>query len=185
MSFNDILAEGGANGGGLTDHLYIVAVEDVDEVALAALATPGDNKTVATPIPLKANKKFAKFYFTKGLDAKLSYPLVGERDGKVRDVMIDVKQPRLIAANEVIIDEMATTPSVIICRDAEGQLRLVGIQLRKDGKLAMDFPAFMETDDAGTGGAIAEKKGHAFQWKSESSVTPLFYTGAIDLDEAT
>jgi hypothetical protein len=185
MALNDILQSPGKNMGGLIDHLYIVPVADVDETALAALAIGADKKTLSASIPLKSLKKFYKVYFTKGLDGKLTYNLVGERDGKSWDVMVDIKSPNHVASNEAVIDELVNTPVVIISRDAEGKLRLTGINLRSDDVLAVDFPMYMETDEASTGGAGTEKKGHTIQWKGELPHTPLFYTGAIDVDSAT
>lgn len=183
---NDILhTPGKTNMGGLIDHLYVVPAADVDEAALAALALAADGKTLASAIPLKSLKKFFKIYFSKGLDGKLSYNLVGERDGKSWEVTVDIKNPGHVAANEAVIDELVNTPVVQIARDAEGKLRVTGINVRDDGTLAVDFPMYMESDEATTGGTGTEKKGHSIQWKGELSHTPLFYTGAIDVDSAT
>ncbi|GHE64914.1 hypothetical protein [Roseivirga thermotolerans] len=183
-AFNDILATTGPNMGGLSDHLYIVPIADIDVTALAALDDPTDEKTVAQAIPLLTDKKWFKWYFTKGLDAKLSYPLVGERDGRSRDVMVDMKQPRMIAANERVYDIVMNVPVAIAVKDAEGSMRLCGINRREDGTLAVDFPMYMETDDANTGGNATEKKGHTIQFKGECPHTPLFHTAALDVTGA-
>ncbi|MCO6367843.1 hypothetical protein GBO34_00760 [Roseivirga pacifica] len=186
MGWNDILETNGSNMGGLTDVLHAVPVEDIDKVALAALESPLDSlgKTMTADIPLKSTKKFYSLYFTKGF-GKLDYPLVGEVDGKSREVIVEVNIPKMSAAQEAVIDAASNGPCVIICRDAEGQLRICGINVRKDGTLAVDWPMYMDTDAATTGAAGTDKKGHLPVWKCANPVSPLFYTGAIDIDDAT
>tara|TARA_R110001599_G_scaffold332511_1_gene547989 strand:- start:33073 stop:33633 length:561 start_codon:yes stop_codon:yes gene_type:complete len=183
-AFNDILAGTGPNMGGLSDHLYIVPITDIDATALAALDDPTDEKTVTDAIPLVTDKKWFKWYFTKGLDAKLEYPSVGERDGMSRDVTVDIKQPRMVAANERVFDIVSNTPVAIAVKDAEGQMRLCGINRRESGVLAVDFPMYWTADAASTGGNGTEKKGHAIQWKGECPHTPLFHTAALDVTGA-
>lgn len=183
-AFNDILATTGPNMGGLSDHLYIVPIADIDVTALAALDDPADEKTAAQAIPLLTDKKWFKWYFTKGLDFKLSYNAVGERDGKSWEIMVDGKQPRMIAANERVYDIVMNTPVAIAVKDAEGKMRLCGINRREDGTLAVDFPMYLETQQATTGGNGTEKKGSTIQWKGESPHTPLFHTAALDVTGA-
>lgn len=188
MALNDILSSslGAQNMGGLIDHLYVAKATDVDESALNALsvATAG-GLDVSAAIPLVALKKFAKIYFTKGEGAKLSYGVVGSRDGKSREVMVDVIHPQLIEANERVIDELVNGPLVLIVRDAQGKLRLCGVNRRADDSLAIDFPMYLETDDANTGAAESERPGHTIQFKGAAPHSPLHYTGAIDLDAVT
>lgn len=188
---NDIAAPTGQNMGGLIDHAYLVSAADIDETALNALsvaaATVSGEKSlnVSSAIPLLANKKFGKVYFTKGLDAALSYSVVGERDGKSREVMVDMKKPFLNTAGDEVIDGILNGPLVLIVRDAQGVLRLCGVNRRADDTLAIDFPMYLETDDATTGGNGAAKAGHTVQLKGEAPHAPLYYTGSIDLDDAS
>ncbi|NVJ47296.1 MAG: hypothetical protein HWE07_09215 [Cytophagia bacterium] len=184
-TMNDIAAPVGSNMGGLVDVIYSVPLADVDLTALAALVSPmnADGKTMEADLPLKTDKKFYSLYFTKGM-GKLDYPLVGETDGKSREIMLDIKIPGTTAAIESVIDAICVGPQVQIARDAEGRLRLLGINLRDDGTLAADWPMYIDTDAATTGAAAADKKGHNPIWKGASNYTPLFYTGDIDLTGA-
>lgn len=188
---NDILYPSGNNMGGLIDHLYVVKAADIDETALNALSVAASTVTgelslnVSSAIPLVALKKFGKLYFTKGIGAKLSYPKAGERDGGMRDIMVEVSKPRLDETGDEIIDGILNGPLVIIARDAQGKLRLCGVNRREDNTLAIDFPMYLEGDDANSGGAGAEKAAHGLSFKCEAPHSPLFYTGAIDLDSGT
>lgn len=189
MAFEDVLwTQGSDNMGGLIGHIYFCPVEDVDETALVALALEADGVTLASDIPLLTNKKFFKIYHTRGT-GKFSDQVVGERDGKSFENMVEFKFPGDTAALLAFKRQIVNTPMVVIFRDPQGFYRLMGISILKDpttgnDKLTLELPAYIEAanNDSGTG---ADAKGTTFQIKTEALLPPLLYTGTIDVDAGT
>lgn len=189
---NDILAPTGSNVGSLIDHAYIAKLSDIDETALKALsvgaatATGEKSLSVSSDVPLLALKKFGKIYFTKGVAAGLTYPKAGEPDGGVRKVTVTFHKPKLDVGGDEVLDGLLNGPVVIIVKDGNGKLRLCGINRNDDDdSLAMDYPMYLEADDAGTGDTPDAKAGHPLTFGGFSPHSPLFYSGNIDQDDAT
>lgn len=188
---NDILHTPGSNAGSIIDHAYIAKLADVDETALnalsvaAATATGEKSLSLSSALPLVANAKFGKVYFTKGVAAGLVYNRAGERDGGIRNVTVNFNKPKLEVAGDEVLDGLLNGPVVIIVKDGQGKLRLCGVNRREDDTLGLDYPMYLENDEAGTGDTPEAKAGHTLTFSGHSTHAPLFYTGAIDLDAGT
>ena len=183
-AFEDILwPQGQDNMGGLVDDLYYVPIDDIDFAAPPALAA--DGVTISGDITLKTDKKWLRIYHTRGT-GKLDDTQVGERDGKSFENMVEFKFPgdtaKLVAFKRLV----ANTPVAVICKDAQGNYRLIGITIQNDPVASTDvptlkFPAYIEQASGTTGAKGSDAKGHTFQIKAEAVCPPLFYTGAIDV----
>ncbi len=179
---NDIVwPTGKQNMGGLRDSIYVVPADDVD------LTTPPtidiDGKTLTTALALKPNRKFYKLYFTKGT-GKLDFNVVGERDGKSFENMVEFNVPGGDAANLAVVDEMLNGAFVAIVKDGTQQL-VIGLSKDEAGVLNVDFPVYTESLTGTTGAAAADKRGMTIVLKAEAPHTPLVYASTIDLDELT
>lgn len=187
MAFEDILwTQGQDNMGGLVDDLYYVPIDDID--LTVPLTLEADGVTIDDDIVLKATKKWFRIYHTRGT-GKLDDSLVGERDGKSFENMVEFKFPGDTAALVKFKRQVANTPLAVICKDAQGNYRLLGVTLQKDPATAADavtikFPAYIEQASGTTGAKGSDAKGHTFQIKAEAVCPPLFYTGEIDVSAA-
>jgi hypothetical protein len=178
MAFADVLwQQGQDNMAGLIGPIYWVPSEDVD------LTTPptvdADGVTVTGDITLKATKKFFTLYQTRG-KGKLDSTMVGERDGKSFENLLECKFPGETKAFVSFMKQVKNTPVVVICRDAQGANRLLGLSM-VGSVLTKDLEAYFESDAGTTGAAASDAKGHTIQIKAEANHPALFYEGDIDL----
>jgi hypothetical protein len=160
---------------GLMGVVYWVPVEDIDWTTPPAFT----KTTVTGNIPLKTDKKFYQLYFTSDT-GKIDSNMVGERDGKSYENILEVKYP---GDTEAVIDflrQVKNTPVVAIVRDRQGKYRLVGVSINGTS-LTIDNPAYVEGGTGTTGAAPADAKGHTIQFKAAANHAPLFYTGTIDI----
>lgn len=162
---------------GLIGPIYWVPSEDVDLTTPPTVDT--DGVTITGDITLKATKKFFTLYQTRGT-GKLDCTMVGERDGKSFENMLECKFPGETKELVSFMQQVKNTPVVIICRDAQGAYRLLGISI-VGGVLTKDLEAYFEADTGTTGAAASDAKGHTIQIKAEANHPALFYEGDIDL----
>jgi hypothetical protein len=180
MAFEDVLwPQGQDNMSGLIGPIYWVPSEDVDLTTPPTLAA--DGVTVSGDIALAANKKFFTIYQTRGT-AKLDNNMVGERDGKSFENMVEFKYPGDTASLISFMNQAKNTPMVVIVRDAQGQHRLLGLSL-VGGAISKDLEAYFESVAGTTGAAASDAKGHTIGVKAEANHPALIYTGTIDLDD--
>lgn len=179
MAFVDLKWNQGVdNMGGLVGDVFFCPTEDI--ATLPALAT--DKISLTGNIVCKTGKKFIQIYHTKGT-GKLDDTSVGERDGKSRENMLEFFFPGAKKEVEAFKHQVQNTPGVVICKDTENNLRVLGICVL-GGNVGLDLPAYMESSSGTTGAASADRRGSTFQFKSESPHPPLFYGGDIPLTDA-
>jgi len=184
MAFEDILwTQGEDNMAGLVDDLYFVPIDDIDFTTPPTLDV--DGVTIANDITLLATKKWFRIYHTRGT-GKLDDNVVGERDGKSFENMVEFKFPgdtkELVAFKRQVLN----TPLAVVCKDTQGNYRILGVSLIKDPATGTDvttlqFPAYIEQASGTTGAKGSDARGHTFQIKSEAVCPPLFYEGTIDV----
>lgn len=188
MAFEDILwAQGNDNMSGLVGDLYFVPLEDVDTSTIPTLDT--DGVTVTSAVVLKTNKKWFKIYHTRGT-GKIDDNTVGERDGRSFENIYEFKFPADTKELVAFKRQIKNTPMLVLGKDAQGNFRILGLNVTKDPAtgndvLTFDFPAYIESAAGTTGAASGDAKGHTFQVKAEGNASPLFYESTIDLDDAT
>lgn len=170
--------QGKTNMGGLVGDVYAVPIEDVDETQLPTLAA--DEVTLEGSFVLKADKKFARIYHTKGT-GKLDDNSVGERDGKSYENIAEFFFPGQEKKVTAFKKKYTNTPMLVIVKETSGDMRPIGICELTTGVLTLNLPAYIESVTSTTGAASADRRGSTFQVKSESPHPPLYYSGAIDL----
>ena len=169
--------QGQQNMGGLVGDLYAV---EADQINLeTALGFESDALKVTGDIVLNDHYKFARIYHTRGT-GKLDDTVVGERDGRSVENMVEFNIPGNQTSVETFKYNYLNTPLVVICKDSEGNFRLMGLALI-NGIVTLDMPAYIESIAGTTGATTADKRGSTFQIKSEAPHPALFYTGTIDL----
>ena len=169
MAFEDVgFAQGADNMGGIIGDVFWVPMDDVDKTSLPAI---GADLVITGDIVLKALKKFYAIYQTRGT-GKIDDATVGERDGRSKEVMFELKYPG--DTKEIInfARLVQNTPGVLIMRTPQGKYHVLGLSVIKDidgvtDITTYDFPAYLESD-TGTTGVGGDAKGHTFIFKSES-----------------
>lgn len=177
MAIAEVLwTQGQDNMSGVVGPIFFAPSEDVDLTTPPTVAA--DGVTVTGNIALKATKKFFRMYQTRGT-AKIDSTMVGERDGKSFENILEYKFPGETPGLIAFLKDTKNTPLVVIARDAQGKYRLFGISLI-GAVLTTDLEAYVESDAGTTGAAASDAKGHTIQIKAEANHPPLFYTGTID-----
>lgn len=185
MAFTDLLwAQGSENMAGLVGDIYYCPIEDILTFpalsAALALDTAADSDFVC-----KSGKNFIRIYHT--LDTgKLDDATVGERDGRSKENLLEFFFPGGKKEVAEFERQALNTPCVVICKDTEGNLRLLGaVNLDPaDVVITGDIPAYLESSSGTTGAARADRRGKTFQFKHSAPHAPIFYKGAIPLTPA-
>lgn len=169
---------GSENMGGLSGELYFCPTEDID------LTTPptldADGVTITGDLVCKTGKKFIRVYHTRGT-GELKDELVGERDGKSFENMVEFFFPGSKKEISTFKRDVANTPMVVICRDTDGNLRLLGVAVLNGTLISLGFPAYLESAPSTSGKASADRKGTTFTFKAEAPHDALYYEGVIQL----
>jgi hypothetical protein len=168
------------NMGGLVGDLFWIATPDVDEAQLPTMDADGVSLT-GNIVP-KATKHFIKIYHTKGT-GKIDDTGVGERDGKSSENTCEFFFPGAVKTVEAFKRKVKNTPGVLIGRDTENNLRVLGI-CELGGVVSLDLPCYLEANTGTSGAASADRRGTTFTFKAEAPHSPLFYSGTIPLEPA-
>jgi len=174
--------QGKDNMGGLIGDLYYCPVDDIDEASLPTL--DADGITLTGNFVCKSTKKFIQIYHTRGT-GKLDDNSVGERDGMSRENICEFFFPGSEKEVEAFKRAAQNTPGVVICKDVDGNFRVLGaVALGDPAVVSLAMPAYMQSASGTTGAASADRRGTTFQFKSEAPHAALFYDGTIPLTEA-
>lgn len=184
MAFTDLLwTQGKDNMGGLLGKAYYCPVEDLT-TPLPTLAADGVSLT--GDFVCKSTKRFYEIYCTRGT-GKLDDNAVGERDGKSREIMVDLFIPGAVKEVEAFKRKIQNTPVVVIVSDTDGNYRVLGVvALGAEGAevVSLAMPAYLESAAGTTGAAGTDRRGTTFQFKAEAPHAALFYGGTIPLTPA-
>lgn len=171
-------AAGKPNMGGLVGDVYAVPVDDIDDTQLPTL--DADGVSLTGNFVLKADKKFARIYHTRGT-GKLDENTVGDRDGKSFENMAEFFFPGMEKTVAKWKKDYVNTPMLVIVKETSGGMRVIGITVLEDDSLSLALPAYIESIAGTTGAAAADRRGSTFQVKAEAPHPPLYYSGTIDL----
>ncbi len=169
--------QGSDNMGGLVGGIFYCPVEDIDATQLPTIAADGVT-LVGAFVPV-ATKGFIEIYHTKGT-GKIDDSTVGERDGRSAENMMEFFFPGSKKEVEAFKRLARNTPCVVIGKDTDGNLRVVGVAVIGNN-VVLDLPAYLEAANGTTGAQTADRRGTTFQFKAESPDAPLFYDDAIPL----
>jgi hypothetical protein len=159
----------GPNAGGLLKS-YSCLKEDVDAIPAVGAGT----LIVSTAITNKTGKNFVEWYFTPD-KGKLNINKVGDKDGQSYESTVEYFIPGLSAAKELEFDKTTNCQIIHICKDQQGNLRILG---------DLDRGAYIETTETTTGGPMADTPGTLVRIKYNSKQPPFYYTSAVPLTPA-
>lgn len=173
--------QGSENMAGIVGDILYCPIEDIE--TFPVLSASGKLDTAATPtgdFVCKTGKQFVRIYHTAET-GKLDDAVVGERDGKSKENMLEFFFPG--GKQEVAEFERfaLNTPCVVICKDTSGFWRILGaVNLdNSNTTLTGDIPAYLESSSGTTGAARADRRGKTFQFKHSAPHAPVFYKGSV------
>lgn len=174
--------QGQQNMGGIIGNIYYCPIEDILTFPTASAA--GKLDTTGTFV-CKTGKKFITIYHTAET-GKLDDTTVGDRDGKSKENLLEFFFPG--SKQDVAEFERFSlnTPCVVICKDTNGNYRLLGVGSFDDTTDALtgDIPAYLESSSGTTGTARADRRGKTFQFKHSANHEAIYYKGTIPLTPA-
>lgn len=185
MAFVDLAwAPGKQNMAGLVGDLYHCPVDDI--LTWPDLSAAGKLDTdPLTPFVCKTGKKFQKIYHTPDT-GEVRDGTVGEIDGKSKENFCEFFHP----GNSNVVDEFErsalNTPSIVLGKDTDGQVRCLGIINLDDTTVVLtsEIAAYLDSATGTTGKARADRRGKTFIWKHNAGHAPIYYTGVIPLTAA-
>ena len=173
IAYDDVeYAVGQNNDAGTQTEIFWAPLADVLTFPKVP-ADPADFTTAVTitgDFVMKPGKKFNTLYCTLE-EGEVTSSLVGERDGKSMENMINGFYPGNKAQILGFIEWAKNTPLVMVVKELEGQMRIMG----SDG-----LPCYIETADLTTGKKVADRKGITWSAKSVGRIAPIL-TGAVPL----
>lgn len=176
-----LFTQGQDNMSGLYDMLDIVAMADIDDALLPALAVAG-TLNVTGNITLKAGKKFGRMYFTIDSGSN-DGAVVGSYDAKSLEFMLKGRYPKLDAGFYSWFRGVMNGPLVIIYRQANtGKAYVMGL-INFDvatTTLQLGRGCYLESGELKTGGAPADEAGGTITFKWSTPHGPIEYNGTID-----
>lgn len=181
MAFNDLLLTPGTqNLAGIVGNIFFAPVADIATFPTMSAAGAGD--TTTDDIVMKSGKKFFQLYHTDET-GKLDATMIGERDGKANECLLEWNFPGDSAELIALKRQMQNTPGVYICKDTDGNYRILGVVNLDPTSTATtgDIPAYMEKGDFTSGAKRGDKRGTTFQVKWSGPHDPIIYKGAIPL----
>jgi hypothetical protein len=170
---------GHENMGGTAGKMFFLPIEDVDEAASTVAVDP-DGVTLTGDIVPKSAKKFIEIYHTRGT-GELRDELVGERDGKSYENMVEFFFPGSKKEISAFKKAVANTPGILICQDTNGNQRIIGVAILNGTAISYGFPAYLESAPSTSGKASSDRKGTTFTFKAEAPHDALFYEGVVTL----
>lgn len=180
MAFTDVLwTQGSENMGSIKGFIMYCPIEDIDDTALPVLSAVG-KLDITVDIACKVGKQFYRVYHTSET-GKHDAALVGERDGKSSENMIEFNHPGSKEAVAEFVRKIANTPCVVIYTDGAYK-RVMGLHNADIATttLSLEIPAYIEQANYTSGTKYADKKGTTFQIK-QGGHPALFYKGDIDV----
>jgi hypothetical protein len=176
-----VFAQGQDNMSGLYDMLDIVAMGDIDDASLPALATAG-SLIVNGNIVLKSGAKFGRMYFTIDSGSN-DGAVVGSYDAKSLEWMLKGRYPKLDAGFYSWFRNVMNGPLVIIYRQANtGKAYVMGlINFDKTSTaLQLGRGCYLESGELKTGAAPADEAGGTITFKWSTPHGPIEYNGTVD-----
>lgn len=171
-------ASGQDNTGGLTQEFYFALAEDIltwPTYSTKAAAATYDELMVYTGIfVMKTTKRFFKGYFTLNT-GEVKWDSIGPIDGKSFKHTFELSRPSADAKSLAWLDLNKNANLVIIARDKDGEIRVVGSEF---------MSAKLESSAGTTGKSGEDLKGDVITFFSELESPPKFYPGAIPLTPA-
>lgn len=178
MDMIDILHSGNDNTGGLFEDWYYADVDDVDTWPSVASnpATPSALMETTTDFVMKTGKKFLHGQTVLN-NGEVKWELVGPRGGKCYKHTLECFVPENSASKLGVISLMKNRRLVIIGKDRQGILRIVGSE---------SLPATLDTAPGTTGKSSEDSPGagNVLTFMTESNNPPLIYKGDIPLTPA-
>ena len=178
MDFQDIKKnlKNGDNMGGLPQKFYFGLYDDVKTWPTKP-DSPADleaNGKLTGDLIMKSGTRLFEMYVTDD-KAGLNYELVGPADGKSFKTILKIYHPGLQAKILGFLNAVKNDNLVILVPDADGDLFLMGDELR---------PATVLTGNGGTAENTEGEKGNNLEFVYKSSKF-LQYTGGIDNTSAS
>jgi hypothetical protein len=177
--FDTPFASGQDNTGGLTQEWYYAYAEDIETwptyFSKDSATTPEQLMNYAGNFIMKSGKQFHEGYLTWGT-GELKWDAQGPMDCKSYKHTFELSRPSADAKILAFIDLVKNANLVIICRDKDGNYRVIG----------SEFLAAKYETDAGTTGKTGEDyKGDVITFMSELESAPKFYPGVIPVTPAS
>jgi hypothetical protein len=185
MAFTDLTwPSGKQNMAGLVGDIYYCPVTDILTYPALSAALALDTAN-ASNFVCKTGKNFIKIYHTADT-GKLEDSTVGDRDGKSKENHLEFFFPGSDKAVAEFERQALNTPCVVICKDTDGNLRVLGaVNLDSSTTvLSGEIPAFLDSANGTLGGARADKRGKTFSFKHNAPHAPIFYKGSVPLTPA-
>lgn len=158
-----LFAEGTKNMGGMAGFIYAMLASDI-----AAIEYGPDGITVLS-IDLKEGKKAAKIYMTMDT-GEIKDTEVGERDGGSFETSLEWFTPDISPTLLKAKTMLNNGGFVFVAMDAQKVVRMVG---------SVDYPAYREPGEIGTGKDPKGRRGATFKFKSASSTPAPIYVGVM------
>lgn len=175
MAFADLAwNQSEQNMSSLRGEIYACPAEDIDWTTPPALNA--DGVTITGDIVCKTGKEFIQLYHTKNSGKVMSEP-AGEKDGRYKDNSIEFFFPGNKKAVIAFEKDALNTPWVVIVKEADGTVLVLGVCVDGSGNLHIDWPCDLETASyANEGGNV---RGRTFGFKCSAPHSPLVYEGDI------
>jgi hypothetical protein len=168
-----LFAKGQYNPGGISRVWYcpIVDIATMPAPADPATATDmGSLATLASAITCATGKQFQEIYCTLET-GQVKCQMVGQRDGKGFENSAELSFPGNTALLLGFEAYFANTPLIIIVKEKNGVLRVIG---------DLDNPAELDTADGQSGQKIADSRRTVLTFKASSSTPAPIYGETID-----
>lgn len=175
---------GKSNMGGLLQKAYGVPLSHVNFDAALVLSATG-KLDFAGPLVLEAGKKFIEMYSSPSKNA-LEDNSIGEMDGMSKENSYDFFFPG--SEKEIAEFEAYALNEnwIIIALDTTGKKRVLGLMapdFMNSTEITADLHANLTEAKGSSGRARGDLKGKTFKFVHNAPHAPLYYTGAVDVEE--
>jgi len=167
----------GANMGSIARYIYFAKYEDVDSwpTRPSNPATIEANGVLTGDLVMKSTKQMFPLYLTDDT-GEFKIEMVGENDGKSYVMRVSLFHPGLQSKILGFLNYAKNENLVIIARDNDDQLYLLGDEVRP-----ANFSG--SPDGAGTGKETASRRGVSMEFTFKSA-NVYVYTGSVPLTPA-
>lgn len=164
----------GSNPAGTRTKLYLIPAAELDGFpALKTSTGAGDTMTLSEPFDFvtTVGKGYWREFDILQDTGSVVDTLVGEIGGKAYETVVNGHFVGVGAPQLETLNSFSNTPMVAIIQDRKGVHRVIG----RD-----DDPAYLDTAEATTGQAIADRRGITFSIKAVSGSPAPVYDAATD-----